>query len=169
MRTAGILLLSEILMLSGVIGCRATPPGNLETAAAGWVKKNITVKGTHQLNPVKDTPENIANGRRVFGFYCVACHGRDGQNTGVPFSGGMSPPIPSLASPEIQRYSDGQLKWIIENGISPSGMPASHGILSDDDMWSIVSYLRHLPTKGSLGEPKAYSGDEFSEEPESHK
>jgi mono/diheme cytochrome c family protein len=73
----------------------------------------------------------------------------------------MSPPIPSLASAEVQRYSDGQLKWIIENGLSPSGMPASKGILSDDDMWTIVVYLRHLPPAGSLGEPRAYSGEEY--------
>jgi mono/diheme cytochrome c family protein len=166
MRTVDILLLSEILILNCLTGCRATLPGSLETTAIGWIKKHVTVKGSHQINPIKDTPENITNGRRVFGFYCVICHGRDGQNTGVPFADGMSPPIPSLASAEIQRYSDGQLKWIIENGISPSGMPASHGTLSDDDMWNIVIYLRHLPAKGSLGEPKAYSGDEFSDDEE---
>jgi hypothetical protein len=48
-------------------------------------------------------------------------------------------------------------------------MPASLGILSEDDMWSIVTYIRHLPPEGSLGEPKAYSGDEFSGEKENQK
>ena len=52
----------------------------------------------------------IDSGKEAFGFYCVACHGRDGQNTGVPFANSISPPIPSLASFEVQRYSDGQLK-----------------------------------------------------------
>jgi mono/diheme cytochrome c family protein len=74
----------------------------------------------------------------------------------------MSPPLPSLASGDVQRYTDGQLKWIIENGISPSGMPASKGILSDDDIWTIVVYLRNLPPAGSLGEPRAYSGEEYA-------
>jgi mono/diheme cytochrome c family protein len=169
MRTASTLLLSEILILGCLTGCRATPPGNLETTVINWVKRHITVKGTHQLNPIKDTAENVANGRHIFGFYCVVCPGRDGQNTGVPFADGMSPPIPSLASAEIQRYSDGELKWIIENGISPSGMPASRGTLSDDEMWNIVIYLRHLPAKGSLGEPNAYSGEEFPDEHENNK
>jgi mono/diheme cytochrome c family protein len=143
-------------------GCRVTPPGRAETAVVQWTKHNITVKGTHDKNPIPATAENIEAGKQVFASYCIVCHGRDGQNTGVPFANSISPPIPSLASVDIQRYTDGQLRWIIENGISPSGMPASRGILSDDDIWTIIVYLRHLPPAGSLGEPRAYSGDEYA-------
>jgi mono/diheme cytochrome c family protein len=143
-------------------GCRVTPPGRAESAVVQWTKHNITVKGTHDKNPIPATAENIEAGKQVFASYCIVCHGRDGQNTGVPFANSISPPIPSLASADIQRYTDGQLRWIIENGISPSGMPASRGILSDDDIWTIVVYLRHLPPAGSLGEPRAYSGDEYA-------
>jgi len=126
----------------------------------------VTIGATHEPNPLKATPEDVEAGKRIFGYYCVVCHGRDGQNTGVPFAANMSPPIPSLASADIQRYSDGQLKWVIENGIFPSGMPASKGTLSDDDMWHIVVYLRHLPPAGSLGEPRTYTGDEFQDVPQ---
>ena len=143
-------------------GCRVTPPGRAETAVIQWTKHNITVKGTDDKNPIPATAENIEAGKQVFASYCIVCHGRDGQNTGVPFANSISPPIPSLASVDIQRYTDGQLRWIIENGISPSGMPASRGILSDDDIWTIIVYLRHLPPAGSLGEPRAYSGDEYA-------
>jgi mono/diheme cytochrome c family protein len=143
-------------------GCRATPPGRAESAVIQWAKHNITVKGGHDITPIAATATNIEAGKQAFASYCIVCHGRDGQNTGVPFAGSISPPIPSLASAEVQRYSDGQLKWIIENGLSPSGMPAAKGILSDDDIWTIVVYLRHLPPAGSLGEPRAYSGDEYA-------
>ena len=146
----------------GLTGCKATPPGRGEAAVVQWTKYHVTVGGVHDKNPIPSTAENIEAGKQAFGSYCVVCHGRDGQNTGVPFAASMSPPIPSLASTEVQRYSDGQLKWIIENGISPSGMPASRGILSDDDMWTIVVFLRHLPPAGSLGEPRAYSGEEYA-------
>jgi mono/diheme cytochrome c family protein len=61
----------------------------------------------------------------------------------------------------VQNYSDGQLKWIIENGIAPSGMPASKGILSEQDIWAIVLFIRHLPPAGSLGEPHTYTSDEY--------
>jgi cytochrome c len=66
-----------------------------------------------------------------------------------------------MASAQVQAYTDGQLKWIIDNGIFPSGMPASKGTLSDEESWQIVLYLRDLPRAGSLGDPKAYSGDEY--------
>jgi hypothetical protein len=62
-----------------------------------------------------------------------------------------------LSSKDVQAYTDGQLKWVIDNGIWPSGMPGSRGILSDDEIWSIVIYLRHLPPAGSAGEPEMYS------------
>ena len=81
----------------------------------------------------------------------------DGQNTGVPFADKMSPPPPLLTSPQVQSYTDGQLKWIIDNGLQPSGMPASKDTLSDDEIWSIVLYLRRLPPAGSVGEPEMYS------------
>jgi mono/diheme cytochrome c family protein len=110
-----------------------------------WVKHKVTIGRKGEKNPVSATTENIESGKHIFAYYCVVCHGRDGQNTGVPFAGKTSPPIPSLASADIQRYGDGQLKWIISNEISPSGMPASRGTLSDDEMWHIVVYLRHLP------------------------
>jgi mono/diheme cytochrome c family protein len=110
-----------------------------------------------EKNPLRDSAETIANGKEAFSHYCAACHGLDGQNTGVPFADRMSPPVPSLASKDVQAYSDGQLKRIIDYGIWPSGMPASKGMLSDEEIWSIVTYLRHLPPPGSLGEPEMYS------------
>ena len=151
-------LLSVVLAFD-LSGCRATPPGKWETATTTRIKHSITVRGKSAKNPLPDTPENIKAGKDAFSHYCVACHGLDGQNTGVPFADSMSPPVPSLKSNSVQSYKDGQLKWIIDNGLSPSGMPASKGILTDDEMWSIVVYIRHLPPAGSLGEPSFYSGE----------
>lgn len=140
-------------------GCQAKPPGRLEQAAAAAIKRRLTIRGKGERNPLPPTPENIHAGQHAFSYYCVACHGLDGQNTGVPFADAMAPPVPPLNSPAVQAYSDGQLKWIITNGIFPSGMPASRGMLSDEEMWAIVNYIRHLPPKGSLGEPRFYGGD----------
>jgi mono/diheme cytochrome c family protein len=142
-------------------GCKAGQPGKAQTNSLNWIKHHVTVGGKRDRNPYQATPETIEAGKQAFGSYCVACHGRDGQNTGVPFAGTIDPPIPLLSSKAVQDYTDGQLKRIIETGISPSGMPASKGILSDEEVWHIVIYIRHLPKAGSLGDPKAYGGDEF--------
>src|SRR5512142_1737226 len=146
-------------------GCEATPPSAVETAIAARVKRQVTVGGRGDADPLPDTAEVVARGRQAFSHYCVVCHGLDGQSTGVPFAAAMSPPVPSLASPGVQAYSDGQLHRVVERGLWPSGMPASRGILNDDEIWAIVRYLRHLPPAGSLGEPLVYRGDASSTAP----
>lgn len=161
-RLNGATLLTSVV-LSGVLlfsaACKVAPPGRMETAVATDVKRYVTVGGKKNRNPLAGGADDIARGRRAFGSYCMVCHGLDGQNTGVPFADRMAPPVPSLASESVQKYTDGQLHSIIQNGIYPSGMPAAKGILNDDEIWAIVTYIRHLPPKGSLGEPKVYSGE----------
>jgi mono/diheme cytochrome c family protein len=149
------LVLGLLVLLAG---CGVREPGRFETALVSKVKQKITVRGKGDANPLPATAENIRAGRNNFSNYCLVCHGLDGQNTGVPFADRMSPPVPLLTSSPVQSYSDGQLKWVIDHGIFPSGMPASKGILNDDEIWQIVIYLRHLPPKGSLGEPAVYGG-----------
>lgn len=151
---AGLLLLPLLVLCRGI---KATRPNALETSMIWQLKHSALVGGRSRRSPLTTNSETLADGKEAFSHYCVACHGMDGQNTGVPFADKLSPPAPSLASAEVQSYSDGQLHWIIENGIWPSGMPGSHGTLSDDEIWSIVCYLRHLPPAGSAGEPEMYS------------
>jgi mono/diheme cytochrome c family protein len=150
----GLVIAPLLILLHGI---KATQPGNFETSILRRAKHNVFVGDKNVKNPLATTPDSLADGKEAFSHYCVACHGLDGQNTGVPFADRMSPPVPSLSSAEIQSYTDGQLKWVIDNGIWPSGMPGSKGTLSDEEIWSIVIYLRHLPSAGSLGEPEMYS------------
>src|SRR4029077_17789546 len=148
-------------------GCKATPPGKLETAVMTKVKRSVTIRGKAVKNPLADIPANVANGKEAFSHYCIACHGLDGQNTGVPFAENMAPPVPSLASAYVQSYTDGQLKWVIDNGVFPSGMPGSKGILTDEEIWSTVLYIRHLPPAGSQGEPSIFGDEDESKSSQS--
>lgn len=144
-------------------GCKVSEPGSMERSLITEVKQKVTIGGKDWKNPTPDTSETANDGMMHFMHRCQVCHGLDGQNTGVPFATKMSPPVPELTSKDVQEYSDGQLKWIIENGIGPSGMPGWKGILEDDEMWKIVRYIRHLPAKGSMGVP-----DVYKEEAEEH-
>lgn len=152
--SAGIIVAAFAAALTG---CKASPPGKIETATLTFAKHHIFIGNKSQKNPLQSNAATWADGKEAFTHYCVACHGMDGQNTGVPFADHISPPIPSLASDEVQRYSDGQLKEILDNGIWPSGMPGSKGTLSDDELWAIVVFIRHLPPAGSLGAPEMYN------------
>lgn len=140
-------------------GCEVRAPGSFETKIMDGAKCRITVGGRSGPNPLPASEENIHAGQRNFTSYCMVCHGLDGQNTGVPFAEKMAPPVPPLNSASVQAYTDGQLHRIIQNGISPSGMPAAKGVFRDEEIWQLVLYIRHLPPKGSLGEPPVYGGE----------
>jgi mono/diheme cytochrome c family protein len=154
------------IALAGILalcGCKASAPSKVESSAVNEVKHEITVGGKDVKNPVPFSADAAKEGQEHFGHHCGICHGLDGQSTGVPFAAKMQPPVADLSTKDVQDYADGQLKWIIENGIGPSGMPGWKGILTDEEMWNIVHYIRHLPAKGSLGEPAIYK-----EEAEEH-
>lgn len=112
------------------------------------IKRQLTVGGKSDKNPLPATEANIRVGQTNLAHYRHACHGLDGQKTGVPFAKKMSPPVPSLTSPEVQAYSDGQLRSLITNGIASSAMPAAKGILDYDEIGSLVLYIRRLLSKG---------------------
>jgi hypothetical protein len=138
-------------------GCKASPRNRVESKVMTAAKQHIFVRGKSQQNPLPDKAVTLSDGKEAFSDDCAAWHGLDGQNTGVPFASCMSPQVPLLTSKEVQVYSDGQLKWVIDYGLWPSGMPGSKDTLIDDEIWSIIVYLRHLPSAGSLGEPEMYS------------
>ena len=142
-------ILLSLLFALALPGCRVSQPGTLESAVAHVVKQDLTVGGKRVKNPLPLTNKNLVAGEDTYLRNCAMCHGADGKRTDVPFAAQMSPPVPLLTSKDVQGYSDGQLKWIVENGISPSGMPAWKGILSDDEMWKVVLYLRRLPQQGT--------------------
>lgn len=158
-----LLLLVSLAALLALAACKAGKPGNLETSMVQEVKK-VTIGGKEWKNPTPDDEASVKEGAEHFQHHCQVCHGLDGHATGVPFAAMMDPPVPDLSEKEIQEYADGQLKWIIENGIAPSGMPAWKGMLDDDEMWKIVRFLRKLPPAGSLGAPKMYTEGESEHE-----
>ncbi len=139
--------------------CSASSPGNIETMVAQEAKR-VAIAGNNLKNPLPDTPAVVKTGQEHFEHHCQVCHGLDGHNTGVPFANKMSPNIPELSDRNVQAFSDGQLKIIIQNGIRFSGMPGWQGILDDNEMWAMVRYIRHLPSKGSLGVPAVFQESE---------
>jgi mono/diheme cytochrome c family protein len=170
MRVFLLFLLSLSVML--LFSCQATSPGDVESRMAAEAKK-MKIGGKDWQNPTPDTPAVGKTGMEHFQHHCQVCHGLDGHGTGVPFAGKMSPPVIDLGDKNVQQYKDGQLKWIIENGIRFSGMPGWKGVLEDDEMWSIVRFIRHLPEKGSQGIPEVFKESEeehqkMKQSPEHH-
>jgi cytochrome c len=160
-------ILAALALAATICGCKAGAPSKVENKVISEMKHEMTIGGKDVKNPIPYTPDAAQEGGKHFQHHCQICHGLDGQNTGVPFATKMDPPVADLSSSDVQEYADGQLKWIIENGIKPSGMPGWKGILDDEEMWNIVHYIRHLPAKGSLGAPEIF-GKEAEEHEHMH-
>ena len=115
MRTLTITAILVILL--SICACKVTKSSTAENTVVNDIKHKITIGGKDWQNPIPYSPDAAKEGQEHFQHHCGVCHGLDGQNTGVSFAEKMSPPVADLASAEIQKYSDGQLKWIVQNGI----------------------------------------------------
>ena len=87
------------------------------------------------------------------------------------FGKGMYPKPPDLRLSHTQKLTDGEIFYIIENGIRMSGMPAFGGADTADQSWKLVYFIRHLPQLTSAEEAQMESlnpksPDEFREEQE---
>ena len=88
----------------------------------------------------KPGPDSAASSA-TFRTKCAMCHGPDGSGSAV----GKSMNVPDLRSPEVQKVSDAQLAQIISDG--KGGMPSFKGSLSEDQVHSLVTYVRSLRGK----------------------
>ena len=96
-------------------------------------------------NPVADSPEVLAEARAHWADHCASCHANDGSGE-VELGRSLFPPAPDTRRPETQNRTDGELFYIIENGIRLTGMPAWGGPNRDPlDSWKLVRFIRSLP------------------------
>jgi copper transport protein len=103
-------------------------------------------EGAFPPNPVPADAESIAAGRALYGQYCLACHGPAGKGDG-PAARTMNPPPADLTQHGLPGvHPDGQLYEWIANGYPGSQMPAFGDVLSEDEHWNLVNYLRAMST-----------------------
>ncbi len=118
-------------------------PSALETFIARRVRGLATpAAATHQPNPLSPSPLVVAEARDHFADHCAVCHANDGSGK-TPINDGLYPPAPDLREESTQRLTDGELFYIVRNGIRFTGMPGWGG--ADEENWQLVLFIRHLP------------------------
>ena len=120
----------------------------LETVVASAVRKiSIPRIDREKENPLKSaaTPEVIADARAHWADHCASCHANDGSGN-TEIGQNLYPKAPDMRLPATQNLTDGELYYIIRNGIRLTGMPAwgDPDTLQDDDSWQLVLFIRHL-------------------------
>lgn len=118
-------------------------PTRLEVFLARRARGLATPPGIKELsNPLASSPLNVAVGRDHFADHCAVCHANDGSGKTM-INEGLYPPAPDLREDATQHLSDGELLYIIKNGIRFTGMPGWGG--DDEDNWRLVLFIRHVP------------------------
>jgi mono/diheme cytochrome c family protein len=147
----GLAAAAAISLLHDGLSARAQP-STLEAMIAGTMRRlAMPPSAAATRNPVPDSPETLREGMLHFADHCALCHGNDGGGDTV-LGRGMYPKPPDLRARATQNRPDGEIFWIIENGVRMTGMPAFAqpaglaGAHNDpQDSWKLVLFIRHLP------------------------
>jgi mono/diheme cytochrome c family protein len=127
-------------------GCTADKhPSQEETSLANAAKDvAIPLEAGKKQNPLPATDEVVSQGQEVFLGSCAQCHGADARGD-TTVGRNMSPPAMDLTSAHVQHWSDAELFWIIQNGVSHTGMPAWQSSISANDTWKLAHFIHSLP------------------------
>jgi len=103
-------------------------------AAGGAWPGGVPDSYRRKVNPYAGRPDAIAAGGRLFREHCAQCHQPDGLGEGKKLS---------LRSNLVQHATDGEIFWVLRNGILAHGMP-SWSFVPEPSRWQIIAYLKSL-------------------------
>jgi mono/diheme cytochrome c family protein len=123
-------------------------PTSVEAFIARRLRHLAIPRGAREAkNAVPASPEVLSEAMAHFADHCAFCHANDGSgNTDI--GRGLYPKPPDMRQSDTQSLTDGELYYIIHNGVRFTGMPAFGEETSnrqDEDSWKLVYFVRHLP------------------------
>ncbi|HWL30386.1 MAG TPA: c-type cytochrome, partial [Burkholderiaceae bacterium] len=107
------------------------------------LRRSVKLRTTGVTPPPLDDAARIANGFKLFQTHCVQCHGAPGAAP-EPFALGLRPEPASLVGAAYE-WPAADIRWIIQEGIKMSGMPAWKYRLTDEEIWDVVAFMKVLP------------------------
>jgi|SRR5215471_1185044 len=137
-----IVIIGYLDMRGGGLSAEASP-GPVERAVAGRLARLSIPEGARTLqNPLNDESawQEAAD---HYAEHCAVCHGSDGQGH-TEIGEHMYPKVPDFTSPDIRQMTDGDLFYVIQNGVRWTGMPAWRSEHDQADSWRLVAFIRHL-------------------------
>jgi thiosulfate dehydrogenase len=132
---------------SGIIPANADgPPLPFETwAAKTSLRATLAHEAPKDANPVALTDANLIAGVDLYAKNCSYCHGTaKGAAAATSLAKGEYPPPPQFATEGVEDDPEGYSFWKIKHGIRLSGMPAWNDALSDQEIWTLSLFLKHM-------------------------
>ena len=146
-----LLALVGALTLAGVVlsirlgfGSREAPPPWEAFVAKRVLRASIPEEARFAQNPFPPTPEWIKQGMEHFADHCASCHANNGSGQ-TEMGQHLYPRAPDMRKRGTQHLTDGELYYIIHNGVRFTGMPAWGENGHDAESWKLVLFLRRLP------------------------
>ena len=136
-----------ICLMAGGISARSEP-GTAEGMVARRLRSLAIPRAAHDRQSVVAQSREVARaGLAHFADHCAVCHGNDGSGQ-TEMGRGLYPRPPDMRKDATQALSDGDLFYIIENGVRFTGMPAWDTGTPEGEQasWHLVQFIRHLPT-----------------------
>lgn len=143
-------------------GFSAKPePHALEVLVARQIRHlAIPLEQRNTPNPIPLNPDVMKESLAHFADHCATCHANDGSGQ-TPIGKNVYPKAPDLRLSHTQSMSDGEIFWVIHNGIRFTAMPAwGEGDPAEDkNSWKLVYFIRHLPklTTEELDQMKTFN------------
>jgi len=139
------LLLKGIAAGALAISAAALPPVQslADTPQQDW---KAPARAARKKNPITADAKSIEVGRAIYAAQCLSCHGPSGRGDG-PAAKDLNPKPRNLSDPKIQEQSDGSIFWKLTEGRTP--MPTFEKLISEDDRWNVINYVRTLKSKGN--------------------
>ena len=144
----GLVLVGLVMVFAVVSFLRETwaadqAPGAVEQFFARWLLSGARQSQADLRNPFPPDGPHLQEGRELYEKHCAFCHGLDGKGpgeNGIQFY----PPVPSLVASEME-LTDGQMHYIISRGIRYTAMPSFAKVLTPDQIWKVITWVRSLP------------------------
>lgn len=145
MVSLGLVLAGRYLLSRGLSA--RDEPSAVEEFFANRVRRLAMPGGAQDAkNPVIANSDVMSEAMAHFADHCAFCHANDGSGS-TPIGKGLYPKPPDMRLAQTQSLSDGEIFYIIQNGVRLTGMPAfGQPGKDDEDSWKLVRFIRHLPS-----------------------
>ena len=140
---AAVAGITAITRMNG-LSTRAAPTFVERTIARTARRWATPRRARSAVNPVPFSETGWAEARAHFADHCASCHANDGSGA-TEIGQNLYPQAPDMRLADTQNLTDGELYWIIENGVRLTGMPAwGSGGADDAETWNLVHFIRKL-------------------------
>ena len=162
-----LIILLSIGALRNFFSARQTPSAFEASVATRLRALSIPKSVASAKNPVANSPEVLQEAARHFADHCASCHGNDGSGH-TEMGQHLFPRAPDMQLKATQELSDGELYYIIHNGVRWTGMPAWGEPGDDRESWKVVWFIRHLPnlTPAELRDMERFNPKSVAEQEE---